>query len=113
MFRYFFTQIWRQFRLQEQDVADCCSAINQENDGLYVELTTTSSDPNSNSDQILEISILYDQHVRFEDLIRIIPKSWLELERQKKLKLSIEYVYIPTYEFVVGSRENFSLKIID
>lgn len=83
--------------------------LNQENDGIFIEI----HDNNNNPNLLFEISILYDQYLELEDLLRILPKTWIELEKQRKLKLKIESVFVPTYEFVLKSGESYELRMIE
>lgn len=64
-----------------------------ENDGLFIEVIDNTIEKGCP-----EVLILYDQHITPQEVLDLIPKKWIALEKQNKLKLSINSVYIPTYE---------------
>jgi hypothetical protein len=62
-----------------------------DNDGLFIEVI-------DNTNGCTEVVITHDQYMSQQEVLDLIPKKWINLEKQNKLKVSLSSAYIPTYE---------------
>lgn len=74
-----------------------------ENDGLFIELIDNTVDGG-----LVEINIIHDQYMTFDDIINLLPNEIKILQLRNKIKISINPVYIQTYEYT----PKLSLKLI-
>jgi len=72
-----------------------------DNDGLFIEVI-------DNTNGCTEVVIMYDQYMSQREVLDLIPRKWITLEKQNKLKVSLSSAYIPTYEIF----RDLSLRVV-